>query len=311
MPENLHPSVVSWLERECVLAAPFRRLLAQAIIRTTDKLPDAPKPDEVLAACEKELQRLEEQALRSDISPVTFTMAKGDIWLLLTWWRTHLTDPDGRRAIIPFGRRLVTAGVREYVDDPPFRFSSTWFDMHVEAWSADFDHLRGKPGLRALEVGCFEGRATRWLLANLLTHEASKITCVDFFKVYEEQEETFAHNIRSTGLEHKVERLNGDSFKILPTLKPHFDFIYIDADHNALPVMQDALLAWRLLRVGGHLVFDDYELGRKFFDDDLVGHPALILTMPKHGIDAFMYLMRGQFEVVRKEYQVVLRKSRG
>eukprot|EP00619_Florenciella_sp_RCC1007_P001097 CAMPEP_0205923184 /NCGR_PEP_ID=MMETSP1325-20131115/15777_1 /ASSEMBLY_ACC=CAM_ASM_000708 /TAXON_ID=236786 /ORGANISM="Florenciella sp., Strain RCC1007" /LENGTH=134 /DNA_ID=CAMNT_0053291351 /DNA_START=5 /DNA_END=409 /DNA_ORIENTATION=+ len=37
-----------------------------------------------------------------------------------------------------------------------------------------------------------------------------------------------------------------------------FDFIYVDAGHRAVDVMADAILALRLLKVGGVLAFDDY-----------------------------------------------------
>ena len=37
-----------------------------------------------------------------------------------------------------------------------------------------------------------------------------------------------------------------------------FDFIYIDGDHVPHQVMLDALLSWKILKVGGVMGFDDY-----------------------------------------------------
>ena len=34
--------------------------------------------------------------------------------------------------------------------------------------------------------------------------------------------------------------------------------IYIDACHDSQYVMTDAMLSWKVLKVGGYLIFDDY-----------------------------------------------------
>jgi len=50
-----------------------------------------------------------------------------------------------------------------------------------------------------------------------------------------------------------------DSKEFLRSIEePTFDFIYIDGDHTAEGVLQDAVLAWRLLKAGGIMAFDDY-----------------------------------------------------
>ena len=38
----------------------------------------------------------------------------------------------------------------------------------------------------------------------------------------------------------------------------NFDLIYIDASHYAPDVLSDAVLAFKLLKPGGILIFDDY-----------------------------------------------------
>lgn len=43
---------------------------------------------------------------------------------------------------------------------------------------------------------------------------------------------------------------------------PGFDLVYIDGSHLRLDVLSDASMAWRLLREGGVMVFDDYEWDR-------------------------------------------------
>lgn len=59
------------------------------------------------------------------------------------------------------------------------------------------------------------------------------------------------------------------------------DFIYVDGSHQAADVLCDAVLAFRLLRVGGVLAFDDY-----LWAEDLPqGRDPL--RCPKPAIDAF------------------------
>ena len=49
-----------------------------------------------------------------------------------------------------------------------------------------------------------------------------------------------------------------------------FDLIYIDGSHSAKDVLLDSLLAWRLLRPGGAMVWDDYEWALPWVDAEYV-----------------------------------------
>jgi predicted O-methyltransferase YrrM len=81
-----------------------------------------------------------------------------------------------------------------------------------------------------------------------------------------------------------------------PELK--YDFIYIDASHVAVNVLEDAVLAWRLLKKNGVLIFDDYEW-------NAYSNPLLC---PKVSIDAFLKVFKNQFKLRHKGYQVVVEK---
>jgi len=61
-------------------------------------------------------------------------------------------------------------------------YQSNWFDQNIPYWSVYLDRFKGLPNLTFLEVGCFEGRATTWLLKNILTDKTSKIIVVDTFE---------------------------------------------------------------------------------------------------------------------------------
>lgn len=48
-----------------------------------------------------------------------------------------------------------------------YTFTVDWFSRHLPVWNEVLMPLRGRP-LRALEIGCFEGAATTWLIDNVL-----------------------------------------------------------------------------------------------------------------------------------------------
>jgi predicted O-methyltransferase YrrM len=80
---------------------------------------------------------------------------------------------------------------------------------------------------------------------------------------------------------------------------PHFDFIYIDADHTTVGVIMDAELAWPNLKSGGIMAFDDYEWGSNL--------PMHLRAKP--GIDLFMLRHDGEYELLTKNQQVWIRKN--
>lgn len=138
-------------------------------------------------------------------------------------------------------------------------FTTDW-SASIEHWPAMFDEhgLTGRPGLRFLEVGCFEGRTTLWLLEHVLTAPDATVTVVDPFPM-DGQRDRFNRNVMPYLEAGKVRIWPYRSGDILAALgNDAFDFVYIDGDHSARQVLEDAVLAWRLLKPGGLMVFDDY-----------------------------------------------------
>ncbi len=204
----------------------------------------------------------------------------------------------------------------------PVRFTQDWLSAHVENWQAILDEFRGRPKIRALEIGCFEGRATRWLLENILTGTGSGITVIDTFKgdplLWEDVrreigrgrtallrrnlEERFRRNVgdyadRTTvevGRSHSVLRRYGKEGRQGP-----FDFVYVDGSHRPDDVRRDADLTWPLVRSGGIVIFDDYEAFWGSADP----------RQPRAGIDSFLSGHVGQYKVVSSGYQMILRKA--
>jgi predicted O-methyltransferase YrrM len=181
-----------------------------------------------------------------------------------------------------------------------YAFTKNWTDRKKDDWLKHLGHLKGKADLTMLEVGTYEGRSAIWFLENILTHPASKITCVDIF-VQEGVEERFDHNIAVSGHAERVIKLKGYSQLVLRSLEPNaFDVVYIDACHQASCVFMDIAYGWDLLKEDGILIFDDYLLRAHL--------PGT--NRPKEPIDAFLSAFEDAVEILHKEWQVILRKTK-
>jgi Methyltransferase domain len=181
-----------------------------------------------------------------------------------------------------------------------YQFSEDWFTYNIPVWQWMFERLKGKENLRYLEIGVFEGRSAIWMLENVLTHPTARLTAVDIF--FGHLEKKFRENLEKSGFQSKVNILKGTSQERLRQLPvDFFDIIYIDGSHRAKHVFLDAALSWDLLKYGGLLIFDDYELELKAPAD----------LRPKVPIDTFMLAFGEELELVHKGYQVAVRKTKG
>ena len=168
---------------------------------------------------------------------------------------------------------FVDAEGQENQDTPTFKVN--FFDMHIPVWTNMFESWnkfqQNVPNLNFLEVGSLEGRSTIWLLNNILTHETSRITCVDTFEgndgsklqtteVLDGLFERFKNNTSRFASKVTISRgLSSVQLKKASLqMNQRFDFIYIDADHTSKGVLEDAILSFPLLAVMGVMVFDDY-----------------------------------------------------
>lgn len=175
------------------------------------------------------------------------------------------------------------------------QFSSDWLTRQVWQFEQNLRELPGTP-CRLLEIGCYEGRATCWLLDNIVTHPDASLLCLDIF-----EQPVFRPNIGTRPNASQVHLILGPSRDSLRSVGPpaSFDFIYIDGGHGSIDVLEDAVLAFRLLKVGGVIGFDDY----KWKDKSLKAE-----GYPKPAIDVFLDLYDPKIEVLGKNYQVWIRK---
>ena len=174
-----------------------------------------------------------------------------------------------------------------------YQFTHDWFTHNISIWETQLKPYVNQP-VHGLEIGSFEGMSACWLLDHVLTHPQAKLTCIDLFF-----QESFEANVRLTGSAQKLIKHVGDSHQVLARLPSEtYDFIYIDGCHLAEHVRQDAELAWRLLKVGGILIFDDYQ----WIDHSYPGQETY------RGIDAFLASTQQQLAVIHQDYQMIVRK---
>ena len=184
------------------------------------------------------------------------------------------------------------------------KFSQDWFSHNIPAFQHCMSLLPNKQEF--LEIGCFEGRATCWMLKHALDSDG-RITCVDTF---EGGEEHAKHGVDFTGLrrqfEDNIQEAKGENqyVKVIQDVSynglaeliakgSEFDFIYIDGSHQAKDVLTDACMAFGMLRKGGVMLFDDY------LWDDMAG----VLHRPKIAVDAFVNIFADQCKVSVVGYQ--------
>ena len=185
-------------------------------------------------------------------------------------------------------------------------FAKNWFDRNIKDWTKWLAGYKDKPDLKFLEIGCFEGRGTIWLLKNILTNKTSFIITIDTFGgSIEHKGKDFVDTIEKNYLENilpfseQVITLKGFSQEVLRSIKEYkeYDFIYIDGSHQAPDVLEDTILAWRLLKKGGIMVWDDY-----------MWHVKDGMLSPKPAIDAFLGIFKGKYKLISKGYQVCIVK---
>jgi predicted O-methyltransferase YrrM len=173
-----------------------------------------------------------------------------------------------------------------------YQFSSNWFDQAAAHWPQLFRKIGWDPARASVivEIGSYEGRSTCWMLDNLVRNAETRLYCIDTFEGSIEHgagkgqdlHARFVSNITLTGKAAQVQICVGRSDEMLVRLITQgvrADFVYVDGSHQAADVLSDAVLAWKLLKPGGLLVFDDY-LWPLYQDRPLMN--------PKMAIDAFV-----------------------
>jgi len=188
-----------------------------------------------------------------------------------------------------------------FIED--YRLENFWFmTEYTQDWNSEFKkNTKGIKVETALEIGCFEGLTTNYICDNLLV-EGGRIICVDPLTdeylpghkdnaMFKGQYERFMRNTAG----RPVELVREKSREAHRKLKDYrFGLIYVDGDHTEEGVFMDGALYWNQLREDGtgYMLFDDY------------GQSA----ETARGIDRFLETQKGNFELLVKDYQVLIRR---
>jgi SAM-dependent methyltransferase len=173
-------------------------------------------------------------------------------------------------------------------------FTQDYFSAHIPLFERFLGGLRDRP-CHLLEIGTWEGRSALWMAQNIATHRSSSVETVDLY-----ENPKLRRNL--TAVEGKVTFRPGPSAEVLRTLAlDTYDFVYVDGCHWTINVLEDAVLAFRLLKRGGIMAFDDY-----LWDDPEWNQEG----RPKEAVDAFLAIYASNLEVLHRDDQVWVRKLR-
>ena len=199
-------------------------------------------------------------------------------------------------------------------------FTQDWFSRSIPSWTLILNKLSERTShFRILEVGVFEGRSTCWLLQNHCKTPESSIVAIDSFQGGIEHQgmelgtlrKRFEANIATVESPAQVEIREGFSLpqlaKLIAEGYQQFDFISIDASHQAPDVLGDSVLGFELLKPGGVMAFDDY-----IWSPMRPGTENPLL-LPKAAIDAFTTLFSQKIRIIPNLplYQLYIQKNAG
>lgn len=217
------------------------------------------------------------------------------------WVYSHLGNAlreKGRfaEAAVNFQKACRHRGWHQCVTRDYF-FSVDIFSHRIALWSQQLQSLAGKP-IKAMELGCYQGMSSCWLLDNLLTDPESHLTCID-----NKFDSVFPENIAKTGAESRVTCHQGNTLKNLKNCNPEtFDLINLqDRCKTTSRSEKNARLAWQLAKSGGLIIFSYY--GWR--------NPNDLEQNPQGGMDRFLTTVKDQWQLVHlspPSFQLIIRK---
>ena len=173
--------------------------------------------------------------------------------------------------------------------------SENYFLQHHFVWKDIIKQIETDEPRCAIEIGALHGGCSVWLMENYLNREKDRLFCIDI-----NESEYLKNNLQP--YENADLKLGLSSDVLVDMIQeykqPIANLIYIDGSHIAKHVMEDAILSWKLLKVGGIMVFDDYGWGSA----ESVEH------QPKTGIDAFLHGYQKHYQPIGQGWQVFIKK---
>ncbi len=146
------------------------------------------------------------------------------------------------------------------------QYKNDWFTANIPYFEKLLDKTKIK---NVLEIGSYEGLSTNYIFDN---YPDAIVTCIDnwesgfeYIEAKIDMKPVYDRFLSNTK-EHssRLEILKGYSADQLIKInhrRDFYDFVYVDGGHTALDVIQDLILSFPLLKVGGIMGMDDYEWG--------------------------------------------------
>ena len=185
-------------------------------------------------------------------------------FLRLGYWKQYLRLSPVLRPMFWSSVSAARKWRAEFGEEFQLLFDNFKFGGDFGPFASDNSHWKGIFQGRAApsdicEIGSYHG-SSAVLFAHLFPN--AHITCIDNWQGIErwcEAEEFFDSN--TAAFSSRVHKIKSDSVSALSLLRSQgkkFDVIYVDGSHFEDDVLVDTILAWRLLRIGGVMIWDDY-----------------------------------------------------
>ena len=193
-------------------------------------------------------------------------------------------------------------------------FSQDFHSRNIPLWTELLAEFKGKPATYC-EVGLFEGLSMCWVMENILTDPNARAYGIDTFKGSDgirecvvidgvTLEQRYRENIKP--YEDKIVTHVGESRVILGSWQqnrdPYLDFVFVDGNHDADACYLDMALVWPLLKPKGIMIVDD----RIWLNPDFPNDP---LKTPFLGIESWLALHKGKYDLLHLEAQAIVRKK--
>lgn len=152
---------------------------------------------------------------------------------------------------------------RTHIQNRGYAFSPYALSAALPRLEVPLKPYAGLADLRVLDVGSGEGCSTCWLLDHVVTHPSARLTCVDRFAEATHPmagpasgsiEQRFDQNLQQTGATERVRKVVGDPVVVLRSLLPDsFHLVYINRTATTSDLLEQLVLTWSLVKVGGFL----------------------------------------------------------
>ena len=140
------------------------------------------------------------------------------------------------------------------------------------------------PKSKILEIGTYK------CVLEIL-NQVPESTATVIFKTSDTEKLFYENNLNDRITVQKGK--SSDKLLELFKLNETFNFIYINASHRCLDVYLDAMIAWKLLKIGGIIAFDE-----------TIG----IACSPYNAIEQFKKNYPEDFVIIAEDYRVYLKK---